>query len=115
MRPVSAVVLRASLPPHVLHERFLDAIGEGEDVDLLVEGRSTYFLPQIVRRLRLGGREGLFAGLAGAALFPQVILVLLQAQRLGRTFRCHRVHGAREAIVEVRRPQTVESATRSPP
>lgn len=99
---MSAIVLRASLPPLVLHERFLDAMGEGDDVDLLVEGRRTVLLPTLVRRLRLGGREASLAAVAGMALFPQVMLVLLQAQRLGRTFRCRKVHGAREVIVEIR-------------
>lgn len=104
---MGAVVLRASLPPLELHERFLEAIGEGEEVDLLVEGRATFLLPRLVRRLRLGGREGALATIAGMALFPQVFLILLQAQRLGRTFRSRKVHGAREVIVEIRLPRTV--------
>lgn len=104
---VTAVVLRASLPPHMLHARFLEAMGDEEDVDLLVEGRRAALLPHLVRRLRLGGREGSWAALVGMAIFPQVFLVLLQAKRLGRIYRCRRVHGAREVVVEIRLPQTV--------
>jgi len=105
---VSRVVLRASLPPFELFDRFLDAIGDGAEVDLLVEGRSTFLLPSLVRRLRLGGREAALATVAGMALFPQVFLVLVQARRLGRTFRCRRVLASREVVVEIRMPQVVE-------
>lgn len=104
---VSRIVLRASLPALELHARFLDAIGDGREVDLLVEGRSTFLLPGLVRRLRLGGREAALAATAGMALFPRVMLILLQARSLGRTFRCRRVLGAREMVVEIRVPQEV--------
>ncbi|HLV61272.1 MAG TPA: hypothetical protein VKY51_07725 [Fredinandcohnia sp.] len=104
---MSRIVLRASLPALELHARFLDAIGDGREVDLLVEGRSTFLLPGLVRRLRLGGREAALAATAGMALFPRVMLILLQARSLGRTFRCRRVLGAREMVVEIRVPQEV--------
>jgi len=105
---VSRVVLRASLPPLELYGRFLDAVGDGAEVDLLVEGRSTFLLPGLVRRFRIGGREAALATAAGMALFPQVFLVLLQARRLGRTFRCRKVLSSREVVVEIRTPQVVE-------
>lgn len=101
------ILLRASLPLPTLHSRFLEAIAEGRDVDLLVEGRRVMLLPQITKRLRLGGRDAVAASLLAAPLFPQVILLLLEARRLGRTFTCRRVHGAKEAVVEVRLPTNI--------
>lgn len=96
------VVLRASLPPMLLAERFLDAIARDADVDLVVEGRRALLLPETCRRLALGGRDAV-AAMTLAPLFPKVIGLLIQARRLGRTWTCSRVAGAREVVVEIRR------------
>lgn len=101
------IILRTTLPMQTLHTRFLEAIAEGRDVDLVVEGRRVLLLPEVIKRIRLGGRDAAAASLMGLPLFPQVVVLLLEARRLGRTFSCRRVHGAKEAVVEVRLPTTI--------
>lgn len=95
------VVLRASLPAPVLAERFLDAIGKGAGVDLVVEGKRAALVPEVSRRLKLGGRDAVAAVTVGM-LLPKVVGLLIQAHRLGRTWECRKVAGTRDVILEIR-------------
>lgn len=96
------VILRASTPTTALVERFLDAVGRGADVDLVVEGLVARLVPAFVARLARGGRDALHAALL-APLFPKVFALLVQAHKLGRTYSCRRVAGCNEVVIEIRR------------
>ena len=50
-----------------------------------------------------GGKQAA-AALLSAPMFPMVIAILLQAPKLGRTCTVREVAGAREVVVEIRRP-----------
>lgn len=95
------VILRAATPTGRLVERFLEALGRGADVDLVVEGLVARLVPAFVTRLARGGRDALRAALL-APLFPKVFALLVQAHKLGRTFSCRRVAGCEEVVIEIR-------------
>ncbi|WP_373049013.1 hypothetical protein [Vulgatibacter sp.] len=97
------VLLRASLPAAQLAQAFLDAIARNAEIDLVVEGRRARLLPEVARRLTMGGRDAVAAMTLGAALFPKVIGLLVQSRRFGRTWSCRQVAGAREVVLEIRR------------
>jgi radical SAM superfamily enzyme YgiQ (UPF0313 family) len=96
------VILRASTPTTSLVERFLDAMGRDADVDLVVEGLVARLVPAFAERLARGGPDALRAVVL-APLFPKVFALLVQSHKLGRTFRCRRVAGCEEVVIEIRR------------
>lgn len=98
------VILRASLPAPELAQAFLDAIGRNADIDLVVEGRRSALVPEVSRRLLLGGKDAV-AALTLGTVVPKVMAILLQARRFGRTWAVREVAGAREVIVEIRQRQ----------
>lgn len=97
------IVIKASLPAAELAQRFLAAMARDADVDLVVEGRRAKLLPHVTKRLARGGKQAA-AALLSAPMFPMVIAILLQAPKLGRTCTVREVAGAREVVVEIRRP-----------
>lgn len=105
------MVLRASLPAAELMMRFLEAMGSGRDVDLIVEGRRSRLLPRVAKEIARGGKRGK-AALALTPLFPKAIALMLQCRRMGRTCVVRRVAGAHEVVVEIRRAATGSGATR---
>ncbi len=96
------VILRASTPTASLVERFVEALGRGADVDLVVEGFVARLVPRFTTKLARGGPEALRAALL-APLFPKVFALLVQAHKLGRTFDCRQVAGCEEVVIEIRR------------
>lgn len=96
------VVIRTSLPASELAQAFLDAMARDAEIDLVVEGRRARLVPEVARRLALGGRDAV-AALAFAPLLPKVIGLLLQCRRFGRTWSVRQVAGAREVVIEIRR------------
>lgn len=96
------MILRASTPAADLVERFVEAMGRDADVDLVVEGLVAGLVPTFATRLARGGHQALRAALL-APLFPKVFALLVQAHRLGRTYRCRRVAGCEEVVIEIRR------------
>lgn len=98
------VILRAAQPSLELIAQFVEAISRGADVDLVVEGRRSALLPGISKRITSGGRGSKAALAAGMPLFPSVMLLLLQVRQMGHTWTVRKVQGAREVVVEIRRP-----------
>jgi len=97
------VVLRASWPFRELLGRFIAAMGQGADVELVVEGRiAKLLLPRLVPKLARGGGESKRAAAMLAPVVPGTVALLLQAKAMGRTFTCQKVSGAREVVIEFR-------------
>lgn len=101
------VILRAAQPSLQLIAQFTEAMARGAEVDLVVEGRRSALLPRLSRRILSRGRGSKAALIAGMPLFPSVMLLLLQVQQLGWTWTVRKVEGARESVVEIRRPGAI--------